>query len=103
MRTRINTIAVYLLLSCMLFEHALPWFVEVDTISMCETKTETEGKDTKSGKDTVDEWKSLDENVHTDERGCGASFFHMGSLFADSDKIPDSAHRTIFSPPPNRA
>lgn len=87
----------------MLFEHALPWFIEVDAIEMYESKTETEGKDTKSGKETVDEWKAFNESIHADETGSNASLFHLGSLFADSDKIPDSAHRSIFSPPPNRA
>jgi hypothetical protein len=101
MRTRIGIIAAYLLLGCILLEDAFPYFACSDTITFCEAKTESEEKEAK--KETSDEWSEAKERLQSASCPAFASFqFHTGSLMADSDEIPDSAHQSIFSPPPEQ-
>ncbi len=103
MRNRISTIAVYLLLSCMLFEHTLPCFASVEVIEMCETKTESEGKESKTEKDSTEVWKALNESLHVIKALSSAYFRYAGNLLSDSEILVDNVLRPIFSPPPNLA
>ncbi len=103
MHTRITTIAVYLLLSCMLIEHALPCFASVEVIEMCETKTESEGKDSKTEKDSTEVWKTLNESLVVIKALSSAYFLYAGNLLSDAEILVDNVLRPIFSPPPNLA
>lgn len=103
MRTRIGILVAYLLLGCILLEDAFPYFASMDTHTLCEAKTESEEKEAKKEKETVDEWSDAKERLQTSPYRAFACFLnHEGSLIADSDEIPDSAHQRIFSPPPER-
>ncbi len=102
MRIRIGIIMAYLLLGCILLEDALPYFAKSNMMEMCESKTETGEKDSKKEKELENEWKEVKDRFHTDNSFNFSFWAHPGSLSADSDKIPDSAHLSIFSPPPNR-
>ncbi len=101
MRNRFCNIAVYFLLTCLIFEHAVPFFmVQTRIIEVFHSKGDVEDKDAKSSSDDLisfHEGPALPEVLDVD------LMIHPGSLFSDSEEIPDSAHRSIFSPPPNRA
>lgn len=100
MRIRIGIIMAYLLLGCILLEDALPYFANMNTIEMYEAKTESGEKDSK--KEIEDEWKELNDKLPSVKFFEPTFLMHRGSIFADSDIIPDSAHQSIFSPPPDR-
>ena len=102
MRIRIGIIMAYLLLGCILLEDALPYFAHSIMMEICESNTENGEKDTKKGKEIEDELSQVKDRFPV-ENGSPFSFLlHPGSILADSDEIPDSAHQSIFSPPPNR-
>lgn len=100
MRTRIGIILAYLLLGCILLEDVMPYFAESSVLEMCEPKAESEEKEAKKEKEAGDEWKEPKERFAA-ARLCVASFLsHSGIFLANSEAIPDSAHQSIFSPPP---
>ncbi|MFN0033492.1 MAG: hypothetical protein ACKVUS_00410 [Saprospiraceae bacterium] len=101
MRIRIGIIVAYLLLGCILMEDALPCFADSNLMEMCESKTENGEKEAKKEKEIKDELNEAKERVHAASLRTFSFLVHPGSLFADSEEIPDSAHRSIFSPPPN--
>lgn len=101
MRIRIGIIMAYLLLGCILLEDALPYFAKSNTMELCESKTESEVKECK--KVLEDDWKVVKDKFNAASLQAFAVLIHPGSLTADSEEIPDSAHQTIFSPPPNQA
>ena len=103
MRIRIGIIMAYLLLGCILLEDALPYFAKMNTMEMCESKTETGEKEGKKEKNIEDEWKELKEKLQLGNFHDASFLSHPGSLQTDSDEIPDSVHQSIFSPPPKRA
>lgn len=100
MRIRIGIILAYLLLGCILLEDALPYFGHANMIEMYEAKTESGEKDSK--KEIEDEWKEVSDKFPAIRSFDGTFLMHLGSIYADSDIIPDSAHQSIFSPPPDR-
>lgn len=102
MRIRIGIILAYLLLVCILVEDALPYFAESNTMEMCEFKSESESNELQKEKEQGSDWKDFREKVLAPDLMAYASWIHPGSLFADSEMIPDSAHQSIFSPPPNK-
>ena len=102
MRIRIGIIMAYLLLGCILLEDALPYFADLNTMEMCESKTENGEKDSKKEKEFENEWNVVKERFHADFAHDFSFLTYSGSLSVDSDKIPDSAHQSIFSPPPDR-
>jgi len=91
----------YLLLGCILLEDALPYFADSYRLQLSESKSESEEKDSK--KDIEDTWKEVRERLQASYLYYPDSLMHPGSILADSDEIPDSAHQSIFSPPPDRA
>jgi hypothetical protein len=100
MRTRIGILLAYLLLGCILLEDVMPYFAESSVWEMCESKAESEEKEAKKEKESGEEWKESKERFAA-ARFCFASFLsHSGGLLAGSEAIPDSAHPSIFSPPP---
>ena len=101
MRLRIGIILAYLLLGCILLEDALPYFADSNMMQLCESKSESEEKDSK--KEIEDTWKEVKERLQPSYLYYHDSLMHLGSIFADSDEILDSAHQSIFSPPPDRA
>ena len=103
MRIRIGIIVAYLLLGCILLEDALPYFADSNTIEMCESKTESSEKETKKEKELEDEWLVFKEKLPVVGATLSILLIHPGSILADSDVIPDSAHQSIFTPPPDRA
>ncbi len=102
MRIRIGIFMAYLLLACILLEDALPYFADSNHMEMCESKTETGEKDAKKQKEVEDEWKDSKDKFHATNGLDFCFLIHPGSLQADTEEIPDSAHQSIFSPPPNR-
>jgi len=102
MRIRIGIIMAYLLLGCILLEDALPYFAKSNMMEMCESNTENGEKDTKKGKEIEDEWNQVKDRFPVENVSLFSFLIHPGSILADSDEIPDSAHQSIFSPPPNR-
>ncbi len=99
MRNRVCNVAVYLLLSCLLFEHALPFFmIQTQIIELCQSKGEN---DSKEAKVSSDDNLGFNEGAHLLDILAAEFLTPTGSLIADSEEIPDSAHRPIFSPPPN--
>jgi|GEM_PF-1295346 len=99
MRNRICNIAVYLLLSCMLFEHAVPFFmIQTQIIELCQSKGENDSKDAKV---SIDDNLVFNDGAHLLDILSVEYLSPTGSLIADSEEIPDSAHRPIFSPPPD--
>lgn len=102
MRTRIGIMVAYLLLGCILLEDALPCFAKSNLMEMCESKTEKSEKETKSEKEIKDELSEAKERFHSTNLRISSFLIHPGSIFTDSEEIPDSAHRSIFSPPPER-
>ncbi len=100
MRIRIGIIMAYLLLGCILLEDALPYFAKSNTMELCECKTESEEKESK--KLFEDDWKEVKDKYNAASFQAFTVLIHPGSLTADSEEIPDSAHQSIFSPPPNR-
>lgn len=104
MRTQIGIIVAYLLLGCILLEDALPYFAESNLMEMCETKAESGEKESKKEKEVEDDLSSPSkERLPQTEERTALTVLLNGSISADSEKIPDSAHRSIFSPPPERA
>ena len=101
MRIRIGIIMAYLLLGCILLEVALPYIAKSNRMEMCERKKESVEKDGKKEKELEDECKEVKEKFRAARFHSFSFLTHPGSLFADSEKIPDSAHQSIFSPPPN--
>ncbi len=101
MRIRIGIIMAYLLLGCILLEDALPYFAESNKMEMCESKSENGDKKSKKEKETEEEWKEAKAKFNPSNAHLCSFLIHSGSLSADSDDIPDSAHQSIFSPPPN--
>lgn len=99
---RINIVAVYLLLCCMLFEHAAPCFCVSSEHTICEVQTESEGKDTKTEQETSFELKALKERFQLIEIRALALNASLGSLPADIERIPDSKHQPVSSPPPDQ-
>ena len=102
MRIRIGIFLTYLLLACIFLQDALPYFADDTMIEMCESKTESGEKDSKKEKEVEDEFKEVKDKHHSVGLYLFAFSAHPSSINADSDKIPDSAHQSIFSPPPNR-
>ncbi len=101
MRIRIGILMAYLLLGCILLEDALPYFAKSNTMEMCESKTESGEKDAKKEKELENEWNDTKERFHPESVINYSFLIHPGSILADSDEIPDSAHQSIFSPPPD--
>lgn len=101
MRNRFCTIAVYCLLACLIFEHAVPFFmIQTRIIEVFHAKGELEEKGAKGSADDV---LSFHEGAPFTEIADPSCQLHTGSLFSDSERVPDSVHRPIFSPPPNVA
>ena len=99
MRARVLNIAVYLLLSWLLFEHAVPFFmIQTQIIELCQSKGENDSKDAKVNSDDN---LGFNDGAHLLDILSTDLLTPAGSLIADSEEIPDSAHRPIFSPPPN--
>ncbi|MBC7776667.1 MAG: hypothetical protein H7246_14635 [Phycisphaerae bacterium] len=103
MRIRIGILLTYLLLGCILLEDALPYFAKSNLMEMCESKTETGEKEGKKSKELENEWNEAKDRLHDENVLEYAFLIHPGSIFADSDEIPDSPYQSIFSPPPDRA
>jgi hypothetical protein len=99
---RISYTIAYLIMACILFEDAMPYFADADSLEICEAKSE---KGAEEGKE-----KSGAEKDFFKIREKGARFLFIAPtviierclIASDSEKIPDSAHRVIFSPPPER-
>ena len=102
MRIRIGIMLAYLLLGCILLEDALPYFAKSNTMEMCECKTENNEKEGKQKKELEDEWLAFKDKFESSSKCFIPFLIHPGSINADSEEIPDSAHQSIFSPPPNR-
>ncbi|MFN0214313.1 MAG: hypothetical protein ACKVT2_08670 [Saprospiraceae bacterium] len=102
MRIRIGIFLAYLLLACILIEDALPYFAKSATMEMCEPKTESGEKDSKKEKEIEDELKEVKDKFNPSQIQNLAFLICQIRTQAASDKIPDSAHQSIFSPPPNR-
>ena len=100
MRIRIGIILAYLLLGCILLEDALPYLGHANLMEIYEAKTESGEKDSK--KEIEDEWKELNDKLPSVKFFEPVFLMHGGSISANSDIIPDSAHQSIFSPPPDR-
>jgi hypothetical protein len=84
-------------------EHTLPCFASVDAMELCETKTEGEGKESKTEKDSTEEWKTLTESLHVIDTLSIFYFRSAGNLLSDAEILVDNVLRPIFSPPPNEA
>jgi hypothetical protein len=93
----------YLLLGCLLLEDALPYFAKSNRMEIYESNVEGEGKETKKEKELEDEWSQVKDRLQVLSI-CNFSFSsHPGSIMADPEVIPDSAHLSVYSPPPDRA
>lgn len=101
MRIRIGIIMAYLLLGCILLEDVMPYFGQTSLMEMCESKTESEVKESKKEKEIGEDWKDVKDKHHFAKLQQFTLLIVAGSLFVDSEAIPDSAHQSIFSPPPN--
>lgn len=101
MRIRIGILLAYLLLGCILLEDALPYFADSNLMEICESKAETGEKEGKKEKELESEWNEAKDRHHAESIPDFSFLIHPGSILADSEEIPDSAHRSIFSPPPN--
>ena len=89
------------MLTCLSFEHAVPFFmIQTGIIEVFDSKGETGEKDAKIA---IDDLISLGDHHALPEIEDASLQLHTGSLCADSEEIPDSAHQSIFSPPPNEA
>jgi len=101
MLKRINIVAVYLLLCCMLFEHAAPCFAGAALIEICENQSESEGKDPKTEQEISYDLKAMKERFQLSEIRDLALSPLKGRFFADLERIPDSKHQPVNSPPPD--
>ncbi len=78
----------------------MPYFADAESLEVCEAKSE---KGAEEGKE-----KSSAEKDFFEIREKGARFLHIDAaavlqqsrIPSESEVIPDSAHRAIFSPPP---
>jgi hypothetical protein len=103
MRIRIGIIMAYLLLGCLLLEDALPYFAKTNMMEMYESNAENGEKDTQKEKEIEDEWSQVKDR-HLELGIRNYSFLnHPGSILADSEVIPDSAHLSVYTPPPDLA
>lgn len=99
MSNRLINIAVYFLLSCLIFEHAVPFFmVQTRIIEVCHTKSDVENGEAKA---SCDDSLAFHDDPHLFDVLTDIFSPHSGSLFADSEEVSDSSHQAIFSPPPN--
>ncbi|MBL7806507.1 MAG: hypothetical protein JNN28_01760 [Saprospiraceae bacterium] len=101
MRIRIGIIAAYLLLGCILFEDAQPYFAGLQWMEMCESKVENSEKDGKKEGELDDEWKDFKDRHTGFVLQDFAVTAHWTSVLADADLMPAATYRSIFSPPPN--
>jgi hypothetical protein len=103
MRIRIGIIMAYLLLGCLLLEDALPYFGKSNIMEMYQLNAEGGEKDSKKEKEIEDEWSQTKDRLQF-ESICNFSFSnHPGGILTDSEVIPDSAHLSVYSPPPDIA
>lgn len=99
---RIGYTLAYLIMACILFEDAMPYFADAESLEICEAKSE---KGAEEGKE-----KSGAEKDFFKIREKSTRFIQLATVVvipqclirSESDVIPDSAHRAIFSPPPER-
>ena len=102
MHFRTGVILVYLLLGCILMEDALPYFAQANQMECFEYKADG-SKDGKKQKDFEEEFKLFHEKFGFDALLSGIETESKVLVSPLSERIPDSAHLTIFAPPPNQA
>lgn len=101
MRAHFCNIVVYLMLSCMLFEHAVPSFmIQAKIIEVLQSKGEVESKDSGASSDHL---LSFKERIHLVDLEVFSSLTQSGSLVADATDPSNCSDKSIFSPPPNLA
>lgn len=102
MKTRFGILLFYLLMCCITFQQLFPLTVQGEQIEFCENTPENEGHDSKGKKESFNEWKTFRDGDFSEVLGSPGLLTYNGDPATDSDIIPDSAFRSIFSPPPNK-
>jgi hypothetical protein len=102
MKIRFSILLFYLLMCCITFQQVFPLTIQGDQIEFCENTPENEGHDSKSKKESFNEWKNFRDGAFAEVVGSLRLLTYSNDPAADSETIPDSAYRSIFSPPPNK-
>lgn len=102
MNTRFGILLFYLLMCCVTLQQVFPWTVQGDQIEFCENAPENESPDSKGKKESFNEWKTFRDGDFAEVLSTLGLLAHNSDPATDSDIIPDSAFRSIFSPPPNK-
>lgn len=102
MNTRFGILLFYLLMCCVTLQQIIPLTVQGEHIEFCENTPENEGPDSKGKKESFNEWKTFRDGAFAEAVDNIWLLTYNSNPAADSETIPDSACRSIFSPPPNQ-
>ena len=101
MRNLSGILFIYFLLSCLTLQQLTPVYAELNEIEFCESNSESENSDSNAQKESFSDWKVLRDRHALDEYAVLSAASSKASHMVGSDRIPASAYRSIFSPPPN--
>lgn len=99
---RIGYTVAYLIMACILFEDAMPYFSDAESLEICEAKTEKGAEEGKEKKGAEHDLFKIREKTTRFIRLSPTVIVKRCPISSESEAIPDSAHRTIFSPPPEQ-